>query len=85
MQEPYRWSSVADISRKVLAIRYSLLPYYYTQFYKAHRAPISNEPAATVIKPLFFEFPTDKNTYDLSKQFLVGNGFMVSPVLDQGK
>ena len=61
-QEPYVWPSVAAISRKVLGIRYSLLLYYYILFYKASR-PIDplNEPSATVLKPLFFEFPKDSN------------------------
>ena len=85
MQEPYVWSSVAAIARDVLAIRYSILPYYYTLFYKAHR-PISpgNVPAATVVRPLFFEFPTDPKTYDIDQQFLVGSGLLISPVLQQG-
>ena len=82
-QEPYTWSSVAAISRKVLGIRYSLLPYYYTLFYNAH-TPDPDMPAATVLRPLFFEFSTDSSTYDISKQFLIGSGIMVSPVLDQG-
>eukprot|EP00731_Ephydatia_muelleri_P032278 Em0023g785a len=83
--EPYVWSSVAAIARKVLAIRYSILPYYYTLFYKAHR-PISpgNAPAATVVRPLFFEFPTDPKTYDIDQQFLIGSGLLISPVLKQG-
>ena len=79
------WPSVAAIAREVLAIRYSILPYYYTLFYKAHR-PVSqdNAPAATVVKPLFFEFPTDPKTYDIDQQFLVGNGLLISPVLQEG-
>ena len=86
LQEPYRWSSVANISKKVLGIRYSLLPYYYTLFYKAHRSvDSSNPPAATVVRPLFFEFPKDPKTYTIDKQFLVGNGILISPQLNIGK
>ena len=85
-QEPYRWSSVANISKKVLGIRYSLLPYYYTLFYKAHRSvDSSNPPAATVVRPLFFEFPKDPKTYSIDKQFLIGNGILISPQLNLGE
>ena len=86
LKEPYRWSSVAAISKKVLAIRYSLLPYYYTLFYKAHRSvDSSNPPAATVVRPLFFEFPKDSMTYSIDKQFLIGSGILISPQLNLGK
>ncbi len=61
-----------------LHIRYTLLPYYYTLFYKAHTQ------GSTVIRPLFHEYPTDKNTLDLFLQFLVGPHIMVAPVTDDG-
>ena len=85
-QEPYRWDSVAKISRKYLGIRYSLLPYFYTLFYKAHR-PVdkTQTSSATVMRPLFFEFPTDKNTYSIDKQFMVGKSLLISPQLDEGE
>ena len=77
-QELYRWPSVAAISRQVLGMRYSLLPYYYTLFYH------SNQNGTAVIRPLFFQFPTDATTYGIDKQFLVGNALLISPVLTQG-
>ena len=83
LQEPYMWESVAAISRKYLGLRYELLPYYYTLFYKASR-PVNSTPSATVTRPLFFEFPNDPNTYDIDTQFMVGNGLLISPVLKQG-
>lgn len=84
-QEPYLWPSVIAISRDVLGVRYSLLPYYYTLFYYAHRPVVATAPpAATVTRPLFFEFPSDPKTYGIDKQFMVGNGLLISPVLNQG-
>ena len=86
LQELYRWASVAAISRKVLAIRYSLLNYYYTFFYKTHRSVVAGAaPSATVVRPLFFEFPSDSATYGIDQQFLVGSGILVSPVLSEGE
>jgi alpha-glucosidase (family GH31 glycosyl hydrolase) len=61
-----------------LRIRYTLLPYYYTLFYKAH------VHGSTVIRPLFHEFPTDGTTLDLYLQFLVGPHMMIVPVTDPG-
>ena len=85
IQEPYQWNSVAAISRKVLGIRYSILPYYYTLFYKAHRPVDStNQPSGTVTRPLFFEFQKDSKTYSIDRQFLIGSAIMISPVLTQG-
>ena len=85
LKEPYHWPSVTAISKKVLGIRYSLLPYYYTLFYKAHRNVDSgNPPAATVVRPLFFEFPADANTYPIDWQFMLGSILLISPVLRVG-
>lgn len=61
-----------------LRIRYTLLPYYYTLFYKAH------VNGSTVIRPLFHEYPTDRETFDIFLQFLVGANLMVAPVTDEG-
>jgi maltase-glucoamylase len=61
-----------------LRIRYTLLPYYYTLFYKAHTN------GSTVIRPLFHEYPTDKSTLDVYLQFLVGPYIMIAPVTDDG-
>ena len=62
-----------------LRIRYSLLSYYYTLFYKAHTN------GSTVIRPLFHEYPADRQTFDLFLQFLVGAHLMVIPVTDEGR
>ncbi|CAF3947875.1 unnamed protein product, partial [Rotaria sp. Silwood2] len=78
-QDPAAWSPAATaIMALALRIRYTLLPYYYTLFYKAHTQ------GSTVIRPLFHEYPTDKNTLDIFLQFLVGQHIMLAPVTDDG-
>lgn len=75
--EPYRWPEVAKISRDILSVRYSLLPYYYTLFHLAHTR------GGTVWRPLFFEFPEDVSTWAIDRQFLIGSDLLVSPVLEE--
>lgn len=75
-QEPYLWESVTNASRDALRIRYTLLPYLYTQF---HAASQTGRP---VWRPLFFDFPTDRTASRIDRQVQVGNAIMISPVLD---
>lgn len=70
--------TVVNSTKKALKIRYYLLPYLYTLFYRNH---VYGE---TVARPLFFEFPLDKNTYGIEDEFLWGPGLLIMPALEQG-
>ncbi|KAL1778054.1 sucrase-isomaltase, intestinal, partial [Sigmodon hispidus] len=75
-QDPVSWNaSFAEMSKNVLEIRYTLLPYFYTQMHEAH------VHGGTVIRPLMHEFFDDKATWEIYRQFLWGPAFMVTPVL----
>lgn len=74
-QEPFRWNSTAEATRKALTIRYALLPYYYTLFEESHRV------GTAVWRPLIFEYPTIDAFLDNSDQVLVGSDILLSPVL----
>lgn len=71
-------TDVVNSARKALIIRYTLLPYLYTLFWQAH---IKGD---TVARPLFFEFPSDAETYKIDKQFLWGPALHIIPVLTEG-
>ncbi|KAK3102556.1 hypothetical protein FSP39_012163 [Pinctada imbricata] len=77
-QDPAAFSEeMAKSSRKVHLIRYSFLPYFYTLFYDSH---VNGD---IVVRPLFFEYPNDKNTFSIDKQFMWGPCLLVTPVLEE--
>ncbi|KAM6121973.1 lysosomal alpha-glucosidase-like [Phoenicopterus ruber ruber] len=78
-QDPTVFSPAARMAMKdVLLTRYSLLPFLYTLFHRAHLQ------GDTVARPLFFEFPRDVATLGLDRQFLWGRSLLVTPVLEPG-
>uniref|UniRef100_A0A8C7B4Q5 Lysosomal alpha-glucosidase n=1 Tax=Neovison vison TaxID=452646 RepID=A0A8C7B4Q5_NEOVI len=79
-QEPYRFSETAqEAMRKALGLRYTLLPYLYLLFHRAH---VLGE---TVARPLFLEFPEDPCTWTVDRQLLWGAALLITPVLEAGK
>ncbi|XP_075403992.1 sucrase-isomaltase, intestinal [Tenrec ecaudatus] len=76
-QDPVSWNATfAEMSKNILNIRYTLLPYFYTQMHDIH------VHGGTVIRPLLHEFFDDRETWNIYKQFLWGPAFMVTPVLE---
>ncbi|XP_044534936.1 maltase-glucoamylase, intestinal-like [Gracilinanus agilis] len=71
-------SLLLNSSRHYLNIRYTLLPYLYTLFFRAHTQ------GDTVARPLLHEFYEDSDTWDVYRQFLWGPGLLITPVLDEG-
>jgi len=80
-QDPGVWEGgrVARVAKWALSMKYQLLPYLYTLFYK--HSHFGN----TVVRPIWHEFPTDPVTYDIDTQFMWGSGLLISPVIEPGK
>ncbi|KZT24332.1 glycoside hydrolase family 31 protein [Neolentinus lepideus HHB14362 ss-1] len=74
-QEPYRWESVANASRTAMAVRHSMLPYWYTLF--ANASTFGSPP----VRALFYEFPNEPELFAVDRQFLIGRDILVTPVL----
>ncbi len=77
------WSFGADfekLNRAAIELRYQLLPYLYTVFQQ------HTETGAPVMRPLWFNYPTDFNTYDAhgTDEYLVGDDLLVAPVVQAG-
>ncbi|CAJ1065724.1 sucrase-isomaltase%2C intestinal [Xyrichtys novacula] len=71
-------STLVKTSKHYLMIRYTLLPYLYTLFYKAHTT------GETVVRPVMHEFYSDSATWTVDRQFLWGKYLLITPVLDPG-
>lgn len=56
------------------SMRYTLLPYMYSNAYEMYR---SGRPLMT---PLLMDYPNDENTYNMTDQYMFGPGMMICPV-----
>jgi oligosaccharide 4-alpha-D-glucosyltransferase len=68
-----------DIVRNFMKTRYSLLPYIYTT---AMLASVKGHP---IVRPLFFDFPNENETYGISGEYMFGKNMLVAPVVEQGQ
>ncbi|MFP4631346.1 MAG: glycoside hydrolase family 31 protein [Candidatus Acetothermia bacterium] len=77
-QEPWSFGEKYEkINRKYVDLRYRLLPFLYTEFYR------SSKTGLPILRPLFMEFPDDEETYSVSDQFMVGESVLVAPVVER--
>ena len=75
-QEPYIFQDV-DAFRRIIGIRYALLPYIYSEFMKA---ALRDE---MMFLPLSFVFTEDERAKEVEDQLLVGESIMIAPVYTQ--
>jgi len=76
-QEPYRFEHALSASVKALNVRYSILPYYYTQMEAAHKYGLP------VWRALFWdpEWKQLEELYDIDHEFMIGEALLFSPVV----
>lgn len=78
-REPWLYNpTTTALVREALRARYSLLPHWYTLFH------IQEITGAPVIRPLWYEFPRDRETFAMENQYLVGDNILVRPVTEPG-
>lgn len=76
---PWRLSKGSlAICRKYSELHVSLGDYIYSL------AQETKKSGTPVIRPLFFEFPDDEKCYLIEDEFMLGNRFLVAPVLEKG-
>ena len=78
-REPWSYGDRFErINRATIQLRYRLLPYIYTLFAQNQA---SGQP---VLRPLWFDYPTDAKTLQLDDEFLLGHDLLVAPVVTEG-
>jgi len=67
---------VYDAVAKFIDLRYSLLPYIYSSSrdVTAHQS--------SMMRALFMDFNSDKNTWNINNEYMFGKSFLVCPVTD---
>ena len=75
-QELYRFSN-ADAAGNMIRIRYSLVPYLYSEFLKA---ALQDE---MMFRPLAYDFADDADAKQVDDQLLLGNELMIAPIYKQ--
>ena len=63
----------------MLAMRYRAIPYLYTQHFFSHTL------GCPVARPLFFTFPADNVTRNVSDQWMMGDALLVSPIIYEAR
>jgi alpha-D-xyloside xylohydrolase len=77
--EPWKFGEqVEDNMRKMLDLRYRLLPYIYSEAYQI----TSN--GSTMMRPLVMDFANDKSALDQPYEYMFGKQFLVTPVIEPG-
>lgn len=76
-QEPWEFGDdITDIVRKFIELRYQLLPYLYTAFWKYY------EEGTPIIKSLVLYDQEDIHTHYRSDEFIYGDHILVCPIME---
>ncbi len=78
--EPWKYGqTVEDNVRKMLELRYRLLPYIYSEAWQVTSA------GSTMMRPLVMDFREDTAALNIPYEYMFGKSFLVAPVTEAGK
>ena len=77
--EPWMYPSYTKYVREAIKFRYRLAPYLYSLLYEA------STDGSPIMRPLFYEFQSDTNTYDESFDFMFGKSMLVASIYEKGE
>lgn len=77
--EPWSFGTeVLDRARRLIELRYRLLPYLYTLFEQSSR---TGDP---IIAPLVYHFPHDRTLANRADGFMIGDALYLAPIREPG-
>ncbi|MFN4027536.1 MAG: TIM-barrel domain-containing protein [Flavobacterium sp.] len=65
-------------AKKAVELRYQLLPYNYTLAFE------NNQKGTPLMRPLFFEEPTNEKLFNEKESYFWGNAFLIKPITKAG-
>ncbi|MDF1499112.1 MAG: glycoside hydrolase family 31 protein [Anaerolineales bacterium] len=78
-REPWRFDDpYRSAMRAMLQLRYRMLPYLYTLAWQ------TSEAGLPLIRPLFWEDPSNEAYREIEDQFFLGSNLLIAPVLQEG-
>lgn len=79
-REPWEYdNALTEDFRRALNLRYSLMPYIYAQ------AKDSSARGFPMVRPLFFEYPSDPGSWMIDDQYMFGSDLLVAPMFEAGE
>jgi alpha-D-xyloside xylohydrolase len=77
-REPWEFSEdFLKVFRKMVEMRYRLMPYIFTQAF------IASQNGWPMLKAMFFNYADDPTTFNLEDQFMFGDDFLIAPLMEQ--
>jgi alpha-D-xyloside xylohydrolase len=77
-REPWEFSDeFLTIFRKMVELRYRLMPYIFTQ------ATIAANQGWPLLKAMFFNYPDDPTTWNLEDQYMFGDDLLIAPIMEE--
>lgn len=74
---PWMYKEVFGDIKKAMDFRVKIIPYMYDLLYKAHT---EYKP---IIRPMFYDFEFDENTFEESDNFMLGDYMLVASVVEE--
>jgi len=77
-RRPWLWGEFEPSLKKSYVLRSQLLPYIYTGAHTLY------EECLPFMRPLYYDFPNDENSYKNPQEYLFGNFMLAAPITSPG-